>query len=220
MIIGYAATALVTPLYSYVVHPMQVLVFRFLERVGKGIRTAQTVWLQHPPQKIVETGKSFGFPRRWIIAEQSFDPLIAAAVLFFLPKDNPGFQYKTIFWLAAIPAVVGVFCFDIFGKGCQSTMVSAKTPVSIKKLPKNFLFFPVDNNHIHLGKFYRFAFNCENKRNGYQFIMDSVYLYDFQYGIGIFGYSDRKNCLTELAEGNLLRSGLVYSACLFHVWCI
>ncbi|WP_286860410.1 MFS transporter [Proteiniphilum sp. UBA5510] len=40
MFIGYTITALITPLYAYVVHPMQVLAYRFLERVGKGIRTA------------------------------------------------------------------------------------------------------------------------------------------------------------------------------------
>jgi MFS family permease len=36
MIIGYGITALVTPLYALVRVPVQVLFFRFFERIGKG----------------------------------------------------------------------------------------------------------------------------------------------------------------------------------------
>ncbi len=141
MIIGYAATALVTPLYSYVVHPMQVLVLRFLERVGKGIRTAPRDSLIAASSPKHETGKSFGFHKAMDNSGAIIGPLIAAAVLFFLPKDNPDFQYKTIFWIAAIPAVMGVFILLFLVKDVKAQSVSAKTPVSIKKLPKDFYFF-------------------------------------------------------------------------------
>ena len=40
MLVGYAFSAIILPLYAFVVSPMQVLVIRFAERVGKGIRTA------------------------------------------------------------------------------------------------------------------------------------------------------------------------------------
>jgi MFS family permease len=141
MIIGYAATALVTPLYSYVVHPMQVLVFRFLERVGKGIRTAPRDSLIAATSPKNETGKSFGFHKAMDNSGAIIGPLIAAAVLFFLPDNDPDFQYKTIFWIAAIPAVMGVFILMFLVKDIKAQSVSAKTPVSIKKLPKNFYFF-------------------------------------------------------------------------------
>ena len=141
MIIGYAATALVTPLYSYVVHPMQVLVFRFLERVGKGIRTAPRDSLIAATSPKNETGKSFGFHKAMDNSGAIIGPLIAAAVLFFLPDNDPDFQYKTIFWIAAIPAVMGVFILMFLVKDIKAQSVSAKTPVSIKKLPKNFFFF-------------------------------------------------------------------------------
>jgi MFS family permease len=141
MIIGYAATALVTPLYSYVVHPMQVLVFRFLERVGKGIRTAPRDSLIAASSPKNETGKSFGFHKAMDNSGAIIGPLIAAAVLFFLPDNDPDFQYKTIFWIAAIPAVMGVFILMFLVKDIKAQSVSAKTPVSIKKLPKDFYFF-------------------------------------------------------------------------------
>ena len=40
MVIGYGITTLVTPLYAFIWMPVQVLVVRFTERIGKGIRTA------------------------------------------------------------------------------------------------------------------------------------------------------------------------------------
>ncbi|MDD2192105.1 MAG: MFS transporter, partial [Bacteroidales bacterium] len=40
MVIGYGLTAIITPIYAFVFSPIQVLYFRFAERVGKGLRTA------------------------------------------------------------------------------------------------------------------------------------------------------------------------------------
>ncbi|MCK7530085.1 MAG: MFS transporter [Marinilabiliales bacterium] len=40
MLVGYALSAIIFPLYAFVVSPMQVLILRFIERFGKGIRTA------------------------------------------------------------------------------------------------------------------------------------------------------------------------------------
>lgn len=39
MVIGYGLAALVIPLYTFVSSPFQVLLIRFTERVGKGIRS-------------------------------------------------------------------------------------------------------------------------------------------------------------------------------------
>ncbi|KAA6325469.1 Multidrug resistance protein MdtH, partial [termite gut metagenome] len=40
MIVGYSVTTLVTPLYALVGLPVQVLILRFTERIGKGLRAA------------------------------------------------------------------------------------------------------------------------------------------------------------------------------------
>src|SRR5665647_1995759 len=40
MVVGYAITAVLSPLFSIAVTPLHVLIIRFTERVGKGIRTA------------------------------------------------------------------------------------------------------------------------------------------------------------------------------------
>jgi len=45
MLAGYGITALVTPLYAFVRVPVQVLFYRFFERIGKGLRAVCHVWI-------------------------------------------------------------------------------------------------------------------------------------------------------------------------------
>jgi len=141
MIIGYTITALITPLYAYVVHPMQVLAYRFLERVGKGIRTAPRDSLISGSVNNGETGKSFGFHKAMDNSGAIVGPLMASGILFFLPKDYPALQYKTIFWVAAVPAVIGVLTIIFFVKEGTYQKKFIREKISLKQLPRNFYFF-------------------------------------------------------------------------------
>ncbi|MBP1669579.1 MAG: yceL, partial [Bacteroidetes bacterium] len=57
MLIGYGLSALIIPLYTFVATPMQVLYLRFIERFGKGIRTAPRDSLIAASVTKGETGK-------------------------------------------------------------------------------------------------------------------------------------------------------------------
>ncbi len=61
MILGYGITALVTPFYAFIGTPMQILWFRFLERIGKGVRNAPRDSLITASISANEVGKGFGF---------------------------------------------------------------------------------------------------------------------------------------------------------------
>ena len=61
MVIGYAFTALLSPLFAAASSPLQVLAIRFTERVGKGIRTAPRDSLVAGSAGDLSKGKSFGF---------------------------------------------------------------------------------------------------------------------------------------------------------------
>ncbi|ULB33917.1 MULTISPECIES: MFS transporter [Proteiniphilum] len=141
MFIGYTITALITPLYAYVVNPMQVLAYRFLERVGKGIRTAPRDSLISGSVNNGETGKSFGFHKAMDNSGAIVGPLMASGILFFLPKDNPVLQYKIIFWVATVPAVIGVLTIIFFLKEAKSQKSFTVSKISLKQLPRNYSFF-------------------------------------------------------------------------------
>ena len=71
MIIGYAFTAVMSPLFSLAANPLQVLAIRFTERVGKGIRTAPRDSLVAASSSEGTKGRSLGFTRRWTAPEPS-----------------------------------------------------------------------------------------------------------------------------------------------------
>jgi len=136
MIIGYGITALITPLYAFVSYPIQVLVFRFLERTGKGLRTAPRDSLISASVINNDAGKNFGFHKMMDNSGAIIGPLIAFAVLYFFPKD-----YTKIFWLATIPAILGVITIIGFIKEASVVEKSKITKTSYKRLPKKFYLF-------------------------------------------------------------------------------
>jgi MFS family permease len=109
MIIGYGITALVIPLYSFVVSPIQVLFLRFIERFGKGIRTAPRDSLVAGSVINGKTGKSFGLQKAMDNSGAILGPLVAFVLLYFLPGN-----YRIIFLLAGIPSILGILVL-IFG---------------------------------------------------------------------------------------------------------
>lgn len=109
LLIGYGLSALIMPLYAFVVSPFQVLCLRFVERFGKGIRTAPRDSLIAGSVTNGETGKSFGLQKAMDNSGAIAGPLIAFAVLALFPGN-----YKLIFMFAGIPAILGIFVI-IFG---------------------------------------------------------------------------------------------------------
>jgi len=109
MLIGYGLSALVLPLYSLVITPMQVLLIRFTERAGKGIRTAPRDSLIAGSVTNGETGKSFGLQKAMDNSGAIVGPLIAFGLLLFFPGN-----YRLIMVFAGIPAIMAIFVI-IFG---------------------------------------------------------------------------------------------------------
>ncbi len=109
MLAGYAVSALILPLYAFVFSPLQVLVLRFAERFGKGIRTAPRDSLIAASVSNNETGRGFGFQKAMDNSGAIAGPLLAFAMLSFFPGN-----FRIIFILAGIPAIAGIFVI-IFG---------------------------------------------------------------------------------------------------------
>lgn len=86
-----------------------VLIARFLDRFGKGIRTSarDSLITESSPENI--RGKSFGFHRALDTLGAVFGPL--AAILFLaIFNDN----LRLVFYIAVIPGIIGVILLIIF----------------------------------------------------------------------------------------------------------
>lgn len=136
MIVGYAMTAIVTPLYALARFPLQILFFRFFERIGKGVRTAPRDSLISSSIQKNEAGRTFGFQKAMDNSGAIVGPLIAFVLLSLFPLN-----YANIFLWATIPAILGVLTIVVFIKEAKSDKPVVAKRISFKLLPKKFYFF-------------------------------------------------------------------------------
>ena len=136
MLVGYAFSAIILPLYAFVVSPMQVLVIRFAERVGKGIRTAPRDSLIAGSVTNGETGKSFGLQKAMDNSGAIFGPLVAFGLLIFFPGN-----YRLILLLAGIPALLALFVIAFGIKEVRKNKSELFTKFHFSDFTPRFYFF-------------------------------------------------------------------------------
>ncbi len=100
---GYGLSSLMRPLIGVATAAWQVLVLRFIDRLGKGARVsprdALTADLTPPEHR----GLAFGFQRAMDNAGAILGPLLASGLLALF-----GMGYRTLFLLASIPGACAV----------------------------------------------------------------------------------------------------------------
>jgi MFS family permease len=133
MAVGYAVTAIVTPVYAGVVSPLQVLLLRFVERCGKGARAAPRDSLVAGSAAPGDTGRSFGLHKAMDNSGAIVGPLLAFAVLAVAPRS-----YRTVFLLAAIPAALGVVTILVLIKEAARPAASRYQKFSFRDFPRRF----------------------------------------------------------------------------------
>ncbi|HQO09553.1 MAG TPA: MFS transporter [Clostridiales bacterium] len=135
MIFGYGLTAIITPVYALAGRPVHILWLRFIERIGKGVRTAPRDSLISGSVGKEKTGRNFGFHKAMDNSGAILGPLGAFAVLYFLPGN-----YATVFVLSAIPAVIGVLIIIFMIREAHNGS-DERRKVSVRELPAKFWFY-------------------------------------------------------------------------------
>jgi MFS family permease len=133
MATGYAITALVTPIYAAVTVPVHVLILRFVERFGKGVRTAPRDSLVAGSAAKGDSGRSFGLHKAMDNTGAIVGPLLAFAVLSLIPQG-----YRTVFLLGTIPAALGVVTVLVLIKEAAKPKESLYTRFSFRDFPKKY----------------------------------------------------------------------------------
>lgn len=136
MIIGYGFTALLSPFFSIAATPMQVLLIRFAERVGKGIRTAPRDSLIAGSTDEKTRGRGFGFHKAMDNSGAIFGPLLAFGILAIFPGE-----YRKIFLVAGIPSLIGLASLIIFVKEAKKSKVEIPGKIHLSDFPKKYYFF-------------------------------------------------------------------------------
>lgn len=136
MVVGYAVTAVISPMFSLVTSPLQVLMLRFTERVGKGIRTAPRDSLIAGSSSEGKKGKSFGFHKAMDNSGAIAGPLFAFAVLSIFPGE-----YRKVFLLAAIPGLLGVFTIIFFIKEAKKNKTELPGKIALRDFSSKYYMF-------------------------------------------------------------------------------
>jgi len=111
VVAGYSFSAISKIILSLAFSWPFVLFARFVDRFGKGARTSARDALIAESSGISARGKSFGFHRALDTLGAVVGPLIALLAIHFL--DN---KFRLIFFLAFIPAFIGILLLLFFVK--------------------------------------------------------------------------------------------------------
>jgi len=108
---GYSCSAVAKPLLAAAFSWPVVLVARFIDRFGKGVRTSARDAMIADETNTQNRGKAFGFHRAMDTSGAVLGPLLALVLLTLLEEN-----YRLIFLIALIPAVTAVVLLLLFVK--------------------------------------------------------------------------------------------------------
>ncbi|MER3554090.1 MAG: MFS transporter [Meiothermus sp.] len=107
ILLGYGLPTLLRPILALATAPWQVLTYRFLDRVGKGLRTAPRDAVIAEVSSNENYGRNYGFHRAMDTIGASIGPFLAFLLL-------PLVGFRGVFWLSAIPGVLAALVIVFF----------------------------------------------------------------------------------------------------------
>jgi MFS family permease len=113
ILFGYSASSFTRPLIGLTQTWPQILILRFFDRVGKGLRSSPRDSLIAEVTTIDNRGRAFGFHQGMDHAGAVVGPLVASLLLAI------GFEHREIFLWAGVPAILSVLIVLFFVKDPQ-----------------------------------------------------------------------------------------------------
>jgi MFS family permease len=162
VLLGYSLSTVIKPLFALANAWGLVLLFRAVERIGKGVRDAPRDAIVAESSAVRVRGKSYGLNR-------ALDGLgsVAGAVLAFVLL--PILDFKPVFLYATIPAMISVLFVFMVKEGRSPPRDSARKrgdsmTVSLRALPNNLRLLILATSVFAMGNF-GYAFMLLRARN-------------------------------------------------------
>lgn len=140
MAVGYGISTLSRPIIALAASWQHVMGSRFMDRFGKGIRTAPRDALIAESADRAYLGRAFSFHR----SLDTMGAVIGPAIAFFLLGLFSN-NYRMVFWLSIIPGVIAVFLIILFiSEKKKTSSVHVERPkLTLKHFDWKFKFFVV-----------------------------------------------------------------------------
>ncbi len=139
VIAGYSLSAISKPVLALAASWHFVLFSRFIDRVGKGLRTSARDALIAGSVDKEHWGKAFGFHRAMDTLGAALGPLAALAMLHYMGPAKP--DYRFIFMAAFIPALLGVGVLVYFVREAAQAKASPGAPAPRQPMTADFKTF-------------------------------------------------------------------------------
>ena len=138
MVAGYGISTLSRPILALAAGWHHVMGFRFVDRFGKGIRTAPRDAIVVESTDKAYLGRAFGFQRAMDTMGAVVGPALAVFLLGLFSNN-----YRIVFWLSMIPGFIAVLLiiFFITEQKKASAPVSAKPKLTLKYFDGRFKAF-------------------------------------------------------------------------------
>ena len=140
VIAGYSIASLIRPVLALATAAWHVLALRFIDRLGKGLRSAPRDAMIADAAPRESRGLAFGFHRAMDHTGAIVGSLIAAWLVSLFHND-----YRRIFWVAAIPGLVTllILIFVVQEKPRAAASANAAAPFSfdLSAFPPPFKYF-------------------------------------------------------------------------------
>ena len=108
-LLGYTLSSVSKPLIALAAAPWHILVVRFADRTGKGIRTSPRDALIADSTEKSQRGRAFGWQRTVDHAGAITGPLVATGLLAWATGN-----YRFVFGLSAVPALLCILVMAVF----------------------------------------------------------------------------------------------------------
>jgi MFS family permease len=150
VLVGYAISNLIKPLFGIVNSTLEAFTVRIFERVGKGVRTAPRDALICDSSSEENIGLAFGLHRTLDQAGAILGPLLASSLLILI-----GYSVREVFWVSIVPGLAALVILIFLVKE-QSCKVETKFTLlkGLKNVAKKrFLWLLVIVSVFSLGAF-------------------------------------------------------------------
>jgi MFS family permease len=179
VLLGYGFSTVTKPLFALANTWPLVVLFRSIERVGKGLRTAPKDAIVAESVENRFLGKAYGFHRSMDGTGSVIGALLGFALL-------PLIGYKNIFLLSAVPGIIAVLCIlFVREKRIPETTQNIKRPsmiVNFKALPGNLRLLIIAASVFYIGHF-GYAFMLLRAKNIGLSDETAILLYVFFYAV-------------------------------------
>jgi MFS family permease len=148
MAAGYGISTCSRPIIALAAGWHQVMGSRFMDRLGKGVRTAPRDAIIAEATGHRRLGRAFGFHRAMDTMGAVIGPAVAFTLLGLFSND-----YRTIFWLSVLPGLIAVLLiiFCIAEKKKTASSSSERPKLTVKHFDWRFKFFVVITALFALG---------------------------------------------------------------------